>query len=143
MIITTQTWTSVCCISSFRQLVANSGTIHFSISFKFAGHDEPLLHQLPTPCLAAKRKASSNGITRVPEAKRHCIERRTEASTPSWSGSWRPMPPSTRRTTMAVASELEKSTRILHKSVGIWPQNFGCVQNISEGLSTCWNSLKL
>ncbi len=43
--------------------------------------------------------------------------RRGLATTPSWRGSWLPVPKSTRWTKMAVASELEDSTRILH--VGI------------------------
>jgi len=40
---------------------------HFSMSLKFAGQHEPFLHQLPTPCLAAKQKAhlpsSARGLT--------------------------------------------------------------------------------
>ena len=34
----------------------------FSMPLKMAGQHEPFLHQLPTPCLAAKQKASSNGV---------------------------------------------------------------------------------
>ena len=124
MIITAQTWISVCCSSSFRRMFSEWLPWDFSMSLKLAGQHEPFLHQLPTPCLAAKQNAFSNGISlREPEVSRHCIGRRRKAMTPPWSGSWLPVPTSMRRTTMAVASELEESTRILHKSVGIWPQN--------------------
>ena len=63
---------------------------------------------------------------RVPEVARHCIARRRKAMTPPWSGSWLPVPTSTPWTTITIfsaASELEESTRILHKFVGIWLQN--------------------
>ena len=63
----------------------------------------------------------SNSAQPVSQAERHCIVRRRKATPPSWSGSWLPVPPSTRWTTTAAASELEESTRILHKSVGIFP----------------------
>ena len=75
---------------------------------------------------------------RVPEVGRHCIARRRKAMTPPWSGSWLPVPTSTPWTTVfSAASELEESTRILHKFVGIWPQN------IIIFVRVCLNSLKL
>ena len=93
----------------------------FSMSLNFARQHEPFLHQLLTPCLAAKQKAFSNGISlRVPEVGRHCISRRRMAMTPPWSGSWLPVPISMPWTSLAVASELEEPTRILNKSVGIY-----------------------
>ena len=59
--------------------------------------------------------------------------------TPPWSGSSLPAPTSMARTTRVLASELEESTRILRKSVGIWPQNI----DLFEGLSICSDSVKL
>ena len=55
--------------------------------------------------------------------------------TPPWSGSWLPVPTSMPWTTMVVASELDESTRILHKSVGILLQNI----DIFAGSSICLN----
>ena len=120
MIITTQTWVSVCCSSSFRRMFAIRKIIDFSISLKFAAQHETF----PSPTSNTFPRSQAKSVfQRVPEVGRHCISRRGKAITPPWSGSWLPVPTSTPWTTRAVASELEESTRILHKSVGIWPQN--------------------
>ena len=106
----TQTWLFDCCSSSFRRMFPNGRNIDFSIliliKICMARRIFPSPTSITLPSQQSKMSLPKGISLRVPEAERHCIARRTVAATPSWSGSWLPVPTSTLLTMRAVASAL-------------------------------------